>query len=273
MAEGVGGALKYFWTLVNNWENKINAELKLNCENGRLLVNYSVDLGVWVPPTPRPGCDSASSGHKGPRKGVGPSRQRRRERRAAEKAAATGPEDVSTEQVAAKSVENPFAEKANGASIEKGKNISSEKALNGKVPEEVTAVDSVFEKLNEEEVVTENLVTMKGSIIQFKCDECRYVNNSEKGLKQHKNMKHKIPQTDGADDKDLDEAKGPDISHIVVLRNWEKEGYENVHLLNEVLLEPPAKVYCRVKGIGVYESTCGQGSFCYKFDDGDLMEC
>ena len=34
-----------------------------------------------------------------------------------------------------------------------------------------------------------------------------------------------------------------------------------------------AKVYCRVKGIGVYESTCGQGSFCYKFDDGDLMEC
>ena len=34
-------------------------------------------------------------------------------------------------------------------------------------------------------------------------------------------MKHKIPQTDGADDKDLEEAKGPAISHIVVLRNWE----------------------------------------------------
>jgi hypothetical protein len=100
-----------------------------------------------------------------------------------------------------------------------------------------------------------------------------YVNNSEKGLKQHKNMKHKIPQTDGADDKDMEEAKGPDTSHIIVLRNWEKEGYENVHLLSEVLLEPPAKVYCRVKGIGVYEYTCSQGLFCYKFDDGDIMEC
>ena len=121
MAEGVGGALKYFWTLVNNWENKMNAELKLNCENGRLLVNYCVDLGVWVPSTPRPRCDSASSGHKGPRKGVGTSRQHRRERRAAEKAAATVPEDATTEEIAAKSVEKSSAEKANVASIEKGK--------------------------------------------------------------------------------------------------------------------------------------------------------
>ena len=72
MAEGVGGALKYFWTLVNNWENQINAELKLNCENGRLLVNYSVDLGVWVPPSPSPLSDTAKVGHQGPRKGSAP---------------------------------------------------------------------------------------------------------------------------------------------------------------------------------------------------------
>ena len=54
MAEGVGGALKSFWALVNNWEHKKDSELRLKCENGYLLVNYSVDLGVWVPPTPAP---------------------------------------------------------------------------------------------------------------------------------------------------------------------------------------------------------------------------
>ena len=76
MAAGVGGALKHFWTLVNNWEHKQNAELRLNCENGHLLVNYPLDLGVWVPLTPRPLRDSDSKVHQRPRKGVGPSRQR-----------------------------------------------------------------------------------------------------------------------------------------------------------------------------------------------------
>ena len=59
----------------------------MRSENGRLSVNYSMDLGVWVPPTPRLPSDSASRGHLGPRKGAGPSRQRRRERRAADRAA------------------------------------------------------------------------------------------------------------------------------------------------------------------------------------------
>ena len=48
----------------------------------------NVDVtGVWVPPTSQPSIDSASRDHLGPRKGVGPCRQRRRERRAADRAA------------------------------------------------------------------------------------------------------------------------------------------------------------------------------------------
>ena len=86
-------------------------------------------------------------------------------------------------------------------------------------------------------------------------------------------MKHKIPQTDGANDNDLKEDEVPDISHLLVLKNWETENYRNVHLLHEVLLEPPAKVLCRVKGIGVYALTCPQGTYCYKFFDGDIMDC
>ena len=172
MAAGVGGALKHFWTLVNNWEHKQNAELRLNCENGHLLVNYSVDLGLWVPPTPRPPSDSASKGHQGPRRGVGPSRQRRRERRAADKAASTGTKDAATEEVAAKSgkehtednsksVVTKLDDKPNDASVEKSKKVSAEKDSNEKVVEEVTTVNTEFEKYNSVEVNPEKGVTEK----------------------------------------------------------------------------------------------------------------
>ena len=80
---------------MNNWKQGKDGQLKLSSENGHLSVNYSIDLGVWVPPTPRSPSDSASRGHHGPRKGAGPSRQRRRERSAAERAAASeAPEEV-----------------------------------------------------------------------------------------------------------------------------------------------------------------------------------
>ena len=106
MAGGVGGALKSFWNLVNNWENNQNAELRLNCEDGHLLVKYSCDLGVWEPPTPKPPSNSVSMGPQGPRRGAGPSRQRRREKRAAERVADTGTTENITEYV----IEKPAGE-------------------------------------------------------------------------------------------------------------------------------------------------------------------
>ena len=133
MAGGVGGALKSFWNLVNNWENNQNAELRLNCEDGHLLVNYSCDLGVWVAPTPQPPSNSVSMGPQDPRKGAGPSRQRRREKRAAERAADTGTTENITEYV----IEKPAGEqtgendviksggKENDDSIEKVKEVSA----------------------------------------------------------------------------------------------------------------------------------------------------
>ena len=42
----------------------------------------------------------------------------------------------------------------------------------------------------------------------FKCDQCEYVNVSEKGLKQHTRMKHRISQMDGLDDDLENEEKG-----------------------------------------------------------------
>ena len=62
-------------------------------------------------------------------------------------------------------------------------------------------------------------------------------------------------------EEDLEEAEVSDISHLVVLRNWVKEKHENINLLSEVLLEPPAKVFSKVKRIGVYDFTCKQELF------------
>ena len=197
MAAGVGGAKKFFWTLVNNWKKNKNAELTLKSENGHMFVNYSGDLGVWVPPAPKPPSDPASSKHQvqGPRKEIGPSRQRRRERRAAERATVT--EEATSENVCVEDT----TEKGDDAT-EKGNNVGAEKDPSGKATKKGNV-----EKCHAEVVQTEKTVTVN-SIIRFECDECRYTNDSEKGLKQHKRMKHRISQIDGADDHEISE---PDI--------------------------------------------------------------
>ena len=59
-----------------------------------------------------------------------------------------------------------------------------------------------------EEVEAEKTVTLKNSII-FECELCSYRNNSENGQKQHKRTKHRISQTDGADDHELEESEIP----------------------------------------------------------------
>ena len=52
MAAEVRRAQDHFWALVNNWKQGKNAELRLCSENGRLGMNYFIDLGVWDPPRP-----------------------------------------------------------------------------------------------------------------------------------------------------------------------------------------------------------------------------
>ena len=102
MADRVKGAKSSFWTLVNNWKTERNSELLLKSENGCLSVKFSADLGMWgalSPPSRKPPHIDASRGNQGPRRGVRPSRQRRRERRAAERASEANLSDPSEEVV------------------------------------------------------------------------------------------------------------------------------------------------------------------------------
>ena len=87
MATEVRTAQDHFWALVNNWKQGKNAELRLCSENGRLGMNYFIDLGVWDPSRPSdPPSTDASRSHQGTRS-AGPSRIRRSEKRAAARAA------------------------------------------------------------------------------------------------------------------------------------------------------------------------------------------
>ena len=58
-------------------------------------------------------------------------------------------------------------------------------------PEALTVLDASVSTAPEAE---------EESSLQFKCDQCDYMNISEKGLRQHIRMKHRISQLDGVDD-------------------------------------------------------------------------
>ena len=93
-------ALDAFWALVRNWKQGKSSELKLVTENGHMKVNFSMDLGAWVPPTPGPPRNPPAVGPQAPKRGPGPCRQRRRERRAAERASEKATEEVAEEVIA-----------------------------------------------------------------------------------------------------------------------------------------------------------------------------
>ena len=81
-------------------------------------MTFSADLDVWVPPGPPaknlPYCDG-SRDHQGPRKGTGPSCQRRREKRDA--ARYLSKEEVETEIYLSERPEKAYSENAGEAEI------------------------------------------------------------------------------------------------------------------------------------------------------------
>ena len=43
-------------------------------------------------------------------------------------------------------------------------------------------------------------MTAEETSLQLKCDQCNYTNATEKGLRQHWRMRHRISQVDGSDE-------------------------------------------------------------------------
>ena len=100
---GVTEAKRSFWALVNQWKAKKSATLTLKSVNGDLRVSFSVSLGQH---------DDSELTHQKTRhplkRGASPSKQRRRQRRAADPAVQLRAEAHGAAQVAAES----YAEEA-----------------------------------------------------------------------------------------------------------------------------------------------------------------
>ena len=156
MAEG---ALHWFWGFVSEWKSGNKAELKLFCEDGRLRVNMSADMGPFATPPVNfwdpNGLNKAS-----------PSRLRRNERRAAarteaEKAVARAEAEKAAGRVEAeKATAKAKAEKASADCVSAAEKHAAEKAASGeaaaamRIAEEKAAAAKVDAKSNVEEKVS-----------------------------------------------------------------------------------------------------------------------
>ena len=174
-------ALGSFWQLARHWRQGESAKLELSCEDGNLQLQLSARLGH--PDSihfPDPG--SAPSPHV---KKKSPSQLRRQERR--RKEAVT----------------------------------EADKALITPKPTEIviTLSDNVTPSDITEAHENSNMAEKPiYSTLPFKCDQCEFVGASEKGVKQHTRLKHRISQLDGQDDHEESESEKspcPIIKHMV----------------------------------------------------------
>ena len=96
--------------------------------------------------------------------------------------------------------------------------------------------------------------------LEFSCDLCNYKNATEKGLRQHTRMKHRISQVDGIADLSLDE---PSIKQIEaketqtdVFLQTDEKGYLTGPDMDALYDEPPPTVYhplgCRNLPLNTY---------------------
>ena len=134
-----------------------------------------------------------------------------------------------------------------------------------------------------DDIAAKNLDSSEAStvdILSFLCEQCGYSSASDKGMKQHVMMKHRILQVDGVDD--LDSETDIESKESQDNRNTaeDERNYYKVELdsnghhagqgtpqLCEFLEEPPAQVIHPEYGKGVFkEIDKDWGTFIYKFE-------
>ena len=201
-------ALGSFWQLARHWRQGESAKLELVCEDGNLQIQLSAKLGHPDHIHFPDICPIPSPNIKK----KSPSQLRRQERRRKEA-------EMKADEAAPKQTETVI-------SISKASPYDTEE-----VPE--------ITKVAEEHLL---------STVSFKCDQCGFLGVSEKGLKQHTRLKHRISQMDGQDDfEESESVKSPcPLCPVWVYCKCGKceecdyiateEGL-NVHIMNEH--EPP----------------------------------
>ena len=210
-------AVATFWQLARHWKNGDKAKLELSCEGESLHLQMSARLGPPdqphfppspLPPPPPPPPPPPSFIPSTKKKS--PSQMRRQERRRqhvllqanlthAQVSEKDAPENVTV----AEEAEAPKATAEKPAGNASSKDIFEkvsifDDAVKPKGSAEKSKIKP-FEKGKETQAVS--------SCVTFKCDQCSFTSNSDKGLKTHTRMKHRISQLDGHDEDIVSEEK------------------------------------------------------------------
>ena len=171
-------ALAGFWQIARHWKNGDKAKIELSCEAGSLYMQLSAMLGhpdqphfPHPPSHPPPPPPTSSCKRKSP------SQLRRQDRR--RKEAASRVEETVNDLV--KETEPKPSEK------------------NTKIKTNVTEKppDSKKKHTSDQNKVFLHDVEPVQVTVSFQCDQCEFNGVSDKGLKQHTRMKHKVTQVDG----------------------------------------------------------------------------
>ena len=259
------------------------AKLELSCEGKNLDIQLSARLGPPEQqhfPDPPPIIPSV--------KKKSPSQLRRQERRRQEALSKSNKTTTKESQQDASETTTVFEEA--GKSKENSENIKK-KSSKKYVAEKVTISEEAGNsKACADEHATnhsEQEFEVLASSLAFKCDQCNFTSNSDKGLKVHKRMKHYFSQLDGHEE----EADEPDTVHkhpyeeketqTDIFLKLNKDGGVLYFFLDILYDNPPPTVYHPVLGKGEYASTDNYKDYntnnnrkahCYRFEDGTLID-
>ena len=171
-------ALAGFWQIAGHWKNGDKAKIELSCEAGSLYMQLSAMLGhpdqphFPHPPSHPPPLPPTSSCKR-----KSPSQLRRQDRRRKE-AASRVEETV-----------NDLVKETEPKSSEKNTEIELNVTEKPSDSEKTHTIDHNKDLVHDVEPAQ---VT-----VSFQCDQCEFNGVSDKGLKQHTRMKHKVTQVDG----------------------------------------------------------------------------
>ena len=196
-------ALAGFWQLARHWKNGDKAKIELSCEAGSLHMQLSAVLGHpdqphFPDPPPPPSTSSL--------KRKSPSQLRRQERRR-DDAASRDKEAVAgvVDETAKKQSEN---------------NTNDDIILTEDLED---SEKNLFSNHKEDTIPEFEPIPTK---VAFQCDHCDFLGISEKGLKQHTRIKHKVTQVDGnsTESEDEDSVQDRFKSEPIIKENFEAFG-------------------------------------------------
>ena len=174
---------------IQMWAIGGDATLNLSTSGGLTTVAFNCTIGHpgaphYLPPSSAPFSSATTPPHR-PRHRGAAEKEKNRQRAAAHQAAqakATAPV--------------PSAVPVTIAVVAATSNDSVKAAPStGPVTDPSSAIDSMTSASSTASVVSKE--SESSSSLEFKCDQCNFTSHSDKGLKTHTRMKHRISQLDG----------------------------------------------------------------------------